>query len=346
MNAKLVEYAIGSIVLSGTVDETTGEARYIAHGTGGVNSGPCGSIAEALLRLGAVLSTCPDPQVNRPLKPQSVMAPDPVQTLVQATVEELRDARGVSAPSARLPSGEFTQLPKRAYSTVVGEAILAIAALPPSLRGYYLKGTGITVKGAPPNDTDRWLVTVTRAGKRFRYLIVPSDIKTADGGGRVLCECAGYMLVPEIGWERLGLDPEAPSAAAKAAREVEEGPKMLRPFGQMIDEFCAVARTDFEHLPAATRESGQDRGVAPLLAYACGMVRWLIANQLNHVAGTPMHNPWYALGIALAGIYGLDTADATFGFGMSAFDKMVAMTPASETDGTVAYPVKPTSGVN
>lgn len=339
---KITKHSVGRFVLTATFDGSTGQTKYQAHTATGLSSEECDSVPEALRGLADEADACPEAQARRPLFPTTPMAPDPIKVLMEASDEALAVARSVSAPAAKI-DGKFTDVPQRAYATKEGEAIGCFLNLPPLVRTFFLRGTDLDISVRRTGVSDMWLVTLTRGTTKFQYALLRTDIHTASGE-KIVSQCEGFVTVPECEWEQAGLPNLNDDPLASATRQVEEGPKMLRNFGDMLRQFHERGCEDFAKLPPNTE--GASLGPGPLLAYLCGIIRWMSANNLTRVGTTEMHNPWYGLAIALAHMYGINDPDQAYAFGLSQFDNFVAMTPAVElAREQTMFCTKPTSGV-
>ena len=76
------------------------------------------------------------------------------------------------------------------------------------------------------------------------------------------------------------------------------------------------------------------------------MIRFLHKSGLHELEGTDIACPWYALGIMLAGRYGLKDSQTIANFGVSLFDHLKGIKQVAVPEGTFHVSGSTPPGVN
>lgn len=104
--------------------------------------------------------------------------------------------------------------------------------------------------------------------------------------------------------------------------------KAMRSFDEVVNEFQASCVRSFNNQgqPILSAQALTPEDVAPLLGFVAGVLRAIVQEQ-THVLPGGSTNPWYALGLRLASMYGLTTSDLILTFGVSDFDRTTGIEP-------------------
>ena len=106
--------------------------------------------------------------------------------------------------------------------------------------------------------------------------------------------------------------------------------KPMRSFDEVVNEFQTSSVRSFNNKgqPLFNAQALTPEDVAPLLGFVAGVLRAIVRDQTHVLAGGST-NPWYALGLRLASMYGLTTSDLILNFGLSDFDRTTGIEPVA-----------------
>lgn len=298
---------LAMVIVEGHVDEQSGECSYSAK-IGEHETARHETVHQAMAELADLFAH--EPEQDRPLALHTAFDQDVIATLKRSTREDFETARAMLPQSAQ---GNWREA-ARAYDTAVGDAILAIAAIPPAVRGNLLAGHGLQVEGIVHAEEGAAYapIVVKRLDEEgeeeaFEFRVAEHGVLQAKDGEEGVRVYNAFVLVPPSQWALFRIAGERIQPACSRRR-------VLRRYGEIVEGFRQEAKHACKLAPSAMEPEA-------LLAYLAGVLRWMTKHKLD-LDSNGLRNPWWALGMSLCGLHGLDSAEAIWAYAHTIFDTM------------------------